>query len=200
MNTKDKDIESEIVDLLRKEKLDVAFRLLYKHYAGLIMSHCYRYITDMAVAKDILQETMIKLLESRKNIRFEHFGTLYSWLLKVSSNLCINYLNSFNIGKIITVDDDEILDNIANNVSIYDENEESLESLLDLLSGDEFNSIISQLPDGYRVVFVMYALEGFSHKEIAQKLCIKERSSSSQYHRAKIEIKRIILEWIEKRK
>ena len=61
-------------------------------------------------------------------------------------------------------------------------------------------SLIAQLPEGYRVVLSMYAIEGYSHKEIAKQLGIKERSSSSQYHRAKQELKRMVEQWIRREK
>lgn len=168
------------------------FRLIYLHYARRLLGVAYRYVADGDVAKDLLQESMCKAYKGRERYKYSGEGSLMAWLSRIVINESLNHLKSFNVKSMDRLDDNEY---VAQELADDDEGE-----LLSLVDPEVLISLIAQLPKGYRVVLSMYAIEGYSHKEIAQKLGIKERSSSSQYHRAKQELKRMVEQWIRREK
>lgn len=177
--------EQEIIHLLESD-LEQAFALIYKLYARELLAVAYRYVGDYDTAKDILQETMSKAYLAINRFEYRGEGALKAWLRQILVRESLNHLKSFNVRKFIITDKE-----------IDTAEEVTPDSSLDLVSGEVLNQLIAELPIGYRTVINLYALEGLSHKEIAKRLGIKERSSSSQYHRAKSELKRKIEQWIK---
>lgn len=148
---------------------------LYKKYYRLIMGICMRYAGNRDEAKEILQEGYIKIFNSLDTFKFE--GSLDGWVKRIIINTAIDHLRKRNI-KPVTI---EINDNVPFN-----------ESIIEKMNKDDLIRCINQLPAGYRSVFNMYVIEGFSHKEIAEKLGITEGTSKSQLSKAKDFLKEII--------
>ena len=120
-------------------------------------------------AEDILQEAFyLAFVNISKLKKMESFG---AWLKKIVVNKCISFLRK----QIHFVDIE------STNQNINDETEDWMQEL----SMKDINNEIKQLPDGCRVVFNLYLLENYSHKQIAELLDISESTSISQYHRAK---------------
>lgn len=120
-------------------------------------------------AEDILQEAFyLAFVNISKLKKMESFG---AWLKKIVVNKCISFLRK----QIHFVDIE------STNQNINDETEDWMQEL----SMKDINNEIKQLPDGCRVVFNLYLLENYSHKQIAELLDISESTSKSQYHRAK---------------
>ena len=144
---------------------------LYKLYAPKMFGVCLRYAKNHMEAEDVLQEGFIKVFLHLKDYRNE--GSLEGWIRRTIVNTAINfYRKSIKSSKDLDIDGLEI----ANS----DE-----ETVLDQLSTRELLDAIRELPDGYRIVFNLNVLEGYTHKEIGQMLSLSENTSKSQLSRAR---------------
>lgn len=165
------DKERSIVALIGKN-LQEATKEIYGVYAGYVTGVCARFLSDDDDMMDVAQEIFIKIFTSLKSFKYSGEGSLKAWISRISVNCALNYLRDNN--RIIftrsTVDLTDIADDSPDTES---------------LTSDELIMLIRGLPDGYRAVFNLYAIEGKSHKEIGKLLGIKENSSASQYLRAK---------------
>jgi RNA polymerase sigma factor (sigma-70 family) len=145
-------------------------RMLYDKYSCKVYPVCYRYAKNEEDAKDILQETFIRVFN--KLDTFQDKGSFEGWIRKIAVNTSIrHYQNSLR-----KLDDRDIE---------YAPELTADENILSELNAEDILKKISELPTGYRVVFNMYAIEGYSHKEIAAELGISEGSSRSQLTRAR---------------
>ncbi len=145
--------------------------LLYRRYASKMFGVCLRYAKNKMEAEDIMQEGFIKVFQNLKNFRCD--GSLEGWVRRIMVNTAINYYKS-NLKYLQTLD----IDDCSNNDSISVEATDNI-SLKTLLS------LIQKLPEGYRMVFNLYVIEGYSHREIADSLGISENTSKSQLSRAR---------------
>lgn len=166
-----RDKERYIADLIRKDK-DSATREIYSAYAGHVVGICARYLSSDDDIKDVAQDSFVKIFVSAPSFRYSGAGSLTGWIGKVTVNCALNYLR-----------DNNRLRFASTHCDIPDIAEEPPDT--EGLSPDEIAAMIRELPDGYRTVFNLYAIEGKKHKEIARLLGIKENSSASQYLRAK---------------
>ncbi len=145
-------------------------KVLYDRYSCKVYPICYRYAKNEEDAKDILQETFIRVFNKLET--FQDKGSFEGWIKRIAVNVAIRHYQ--NTVKKIDQHDIEKAPEIS-----------SQESILSELNAEDILKKISELPNGYRLVFNMYALEGYSHKEIAEKLGISEGSSRSQLTRAR---------------
>ncbi len=154
-------------------------KLLYKKFAPLMYSICLGYTSERSMAQDILQEGFIKVF---KNIKlFKGTGSLEGWIRRIITNTAIDYLR-----KRATLNN-----YIISEVEV--ENEEVPNQILDQIYTENILQKIGKLPEGARVIFNLYALDGYTHKEISEKLNISEGTSKSQLNRAK----NILKKWLE---
>jgi len=148
-----------------------AQRKLFEMYAPKMMAVCLRYTKDVARAEDVMQEGFIKVFT--KLAKYSGNGSLEGWVRRIMVNTALDHLrkeNKFNAN--ISMDDVEYKVEFDGQI---------LSSLME----EDLLKLIREMPDGYRTVFNMFAIEGFSHKEIAKELEISENTSKSQYSRAK---------------
>ncbi|MBR5843599.1 MAG: RNA polymerase sigma factor [Bacteroidaceae bacterium] len=148
-----------------------AQKALYDHFAPYMMALTLRYVGDADTAQDVVQEAFIKIFGSLH--QFTAQGSLGSWVRRITLNAALEFLRSRNV--FACIEDDEVMQMPTMNVSVIEK-----------MQTDELMQLIAMLPAGYRTVFNMYAIEGYSHKEIAEQLGIQESSSRSQYIRAKM--------------
>lgn len=144
---------------------------MYQRYSPKMLSVCYRYSKTREDAEDMLQEGFIKVF-SQIN-KYEGRGSLEGWILRIIVHTCINHLKKnkkFN---------DNIDLAFAGNIVIAEDNIPSI------IQAKQVVESIRTLPIGYRTVLNLYAIEGYSHKEIGHLLDIEESTSRSQYNRAK---------------
>jgi len=161
------------------DKNAVCQRLLFDKYAGSLLSICRRYARDPSGAEDMLQETFIKIFSNIHQYQFA--GSFEGWIKKITVNYCLKYLKKKRIEfKDSTVTEAEL------NSSIGPE-------ILSSLSEEELMKMISNLPDGYRVVFNLYVIEGYDHNEIAGMLDIKATTSRSQLIKARRSLQKQVL-------
>jgi RNA polymerase sigma-70 factor (ECF subfamily) len=135
-----------------------------------MMAVCMRYASSRMEAEDMLQEGFIKVFDNIGKFKME--GSLEGWVRRIMVNNAINKIRSNKIKF-------EELGNVSDDFMQYDKN------IIDKMSEQDILKLISQMPQGYKYVFNMYAIEGLSHKEIADNLGIEEASSRSQYAKAK---------------
>ena len=143
---------------------------LYKRFAGKMYGICLRYAGTTGEAEDILQQGFIKVFLNLSKFKE---GSLAGWIRKIIVNEAIDY---FRKRRSLLV---EFRDQISENHP--DESAEVLENL----EAEVLLNLIKQLPEGCRMVFNLYAVEGFSHAEIGNMLNISEGNSRSQFHRAR---------------
>jgi RNA polymerase sigma factor (sigma-70 family) len=158
-----------LVHLCKENKAD-AQRQLYDLYKEKLMGVCRRYCSTQAEAEDVLQETFYKIFTKIGSI---DASKLEPWMMKVTIHTAINHYHD-RIKRHNTVRLEELH-------SVVDHEE----TVIADFSNEEILAAINQLPDGARIVFNLFAIEGYSHAEIAQKLKITEGTSRSQFHYAK---------------
>lgn len=162
--------DKELIETSLKNDRE-AQKLLYKRYASRVYGICLRFAKTNTEADDILQEAFIKVFMNLQKFRFG--GSFEGWVKRIVVNTAIDYL------KKNTVITSEYNENIDENCNIT-ENE-----VITRLSVDDLMKIIQTLPDSKRLIFNLYAYEGYSHKEIAAMLGISVMTSKSQYCKAK---------------
>jgi RNA polymerase sigma factor (sigma-70 family) len=160
--------EQELIDGCCKGNR-VAQKALYDRYCRKMMVVCLRYSKTTAEAEDILQEGFVKVFNAIKNFRQE--SKLETWITRIMVNTALNVQRKkLYLYPMVDVEEIEL-----------PENEVSI-------SGIHFTQLIEMiqsLPQGCQIVFNLFAIEGFSHKEIAEQLGISEGTSKSQFARAK---------------
>jgi RNA polymerase sigma factor (sigma-70 family) len=160
-----------------------AQKLLYDTYSSKMYAICYRYLKDSMEAEDVLVTSFAKVFE--KIGQFKHEGSFEGWIRRIVVN--------------------EALTCLRRNRSMYLETEldqvdyhPNYNNLNDHLEAEDLLQLVKELPSGYRVVFNMYAIDGYSHKEIAESLGISENTSKSQLSRARMYLQKQLKEqeWV----
>lgn len=152
-----------------------AQRQFYNLFARKMMGICIRYASGVDEAKDFMQEGFIQVFNSIES--YNNKGSLEGWVRKVIVNACLMELRKVRP--------------IFNEVEELDIQQEQVFSYM---NEKDILTFIQKLPQGFRMVFNLFAVEGFSHKEIAQKLDISEGTSKSQYSRARKALQSMINE------
>jgi RNA polymerase sigma-70 factor (ECF subfamily) len=144
----------------------------YRRFAGKMYALCLRYANDSYEAEDMLQEGFIRVFDYLKQFRFE--GSLDGWVRRIIVNTAITI---YRKNKKIHLQED--LENVQDEAGDF-----SMDAL-DKLQTKDLLKLISRLPEGYRMVFNLYAVEGYSHKEIADMMGISESTSKSQFMKSR---------------
>ena len=148
-----------------------AQKLLFNKYSRIMTGVCLRYADSYEEAQDIVQDGFIKVF--KKIGMFSGKGSLEGWVRRIMVNTSLDYLRSIKNERFnVTID----------NVSYKLKEDQKVESDL---QAEDLLKMVQSLPTGYRTVFNMYAIEGFTHKEIGNALEISENTSKSQYSRAR---------------
>lgn len=169
-----------IDDLLKKCKAGdrKAQELLYKQFAAKMLGVCMRYATDKMEAEDMLQNGFIRVFGKLADYRSE--GSFEGWVRRIMVHSSIEYYRKHH--KMVHVtDSDEALEQPVN------------AEIFAKLRAQDLMNLIQQLAPGYRIVFNLYAIEGYSHKEIGAMIGISEGASKSQLSRARAILKEQIL-------
>lgn len=148
-----------------------AQRALFDKFAPKMLAVCQRYLRNSQEAEDVLQDGFVKIFQ--KIVDFKMDGSLEGWVRRIMVNTALD-----SIRKNKKLLDDVQIDDVQYKVSFTDHQFDGMD-LAQLLK------MIDDMPDGYRVVFNMFAIEGYSHKEIADTLGVTENTSKSQYSRAR---------------
>lgn len=156
-----------------------AQRELYECFAPQMLGVCYRYARDISEAEDMLQEGFIKVFQKIDGYGFK--GALEGWIRRIMVHTAIDLLRKRKHQMKETDIEEAMKEEIANEI-------------IDHLELEYLYQAIQALPAGYRLVFNLYAIEGYSHDEIGKKLGIAASTSRSQYTRARNMLKNRIRE------
>jgi len=159
--------ETEIIKLAVENNRQ-AQQQIYSRFSSKMLSVCRQYIKDIQLAEDVMITAFMKVFTNLKN--FEHKGSFEGWIRRIMVNECISYLR---VQKKVKFTDDEIYV------------EESFNAIDSKFSTDQIQFLIDALPDGYKMIFNLYAIEGYKHNEIAKMLGINEGTSKSQLSHAR---------------
>lgn len=155
-----------------------AQKALYEAFSGRMMSLCLRYAKSREEAEDILQEGFIKIFE--KIGQFSGTGSLAGWIRAVMVNTALIHIRRNKKWNYMEDVDEQY----------HLENQDH--SILSEMAAEELMKLVMAMPQGYRTVFSLFAIEGYSHKEIAELLEITESTSKTQFHKAKAFLKKAI--------
>lgn len=161
-----------------------AQEMLYKQFASKMLGVCMRYATDKMEAEDMLQNGFIRVFQKMADYRGE--GSFEGWVRRIMVHSSIEYYRK-NHKMMQAVDMDNIDEPSVDPVAAAN------------LNAKDLILLIQQLAPGYRMVFNLYAIDGYSHKEIGEIMGITEGASKSQLSRARTILKEQILKTGEKR-
>jgi len=170
--------EEELIrGCVRRERS--AQKHLYDTFSSKMYALCCRYVKDSMEAEDVLVTAFTKILDRIDQYKGE--GSFEGWIRRVVVNEALTYLRR--------------------NRSMYIETEleaadrePDYQNISDHLEAEDLLNMIQELPAGYRMVFNLYAIDGFSHKEIAEQLSISENTSKSQLSRARVFLQKLLID------
>lgn len=149
-----------------------AQRALFDKFAPKMLGVCIRYMGNKELAEDVLQDGFVKVYTKLKDFKQE--GSLEGWIRKIMVNTAYDQLRKQK-NMLGDISADDVGYKIGDHAPLA----------TDSLMAEDLMKLVHALPDGYRVVFNMFAIEGYSHAEIAGTLGISENTSKSQYSRAR---------------
>lgn len=171
----------DIVEACKRGDRKAQFEL-YKLYSKAMYNICMRMLNSAENAEDALQNSFVDVFSKLDSFRFE--SSIGAWIKRIVINNCINQIKKRRL------DFAELNDNLH---FVADENHTSTTAYSDeVLNVELIQKAIMQLPEGYRVVFSLYAMEGYDHEEIGEILGVTEATSKSQYSRAKAKLRQIL--------
>ncbi|MGB5645945.1 RNA polymerase sigma factor [Muriicola sp.] len=146
-----------------------AQRLLYEKFAPKMLSVCRQYIKDQHFAEDVMICGFVKVFKNLHSFRNE--GSFEGWIRKIMIRESITFLRK---NQFVVFDTDQMDEVVEENLYL----ESSLQAT-------EVQTLVDSLPEGYKMVFVLYVVEGYKHQEIAEMLNISESTSKSQLFKAR---------------
>ncbi len=149
-----------------------AQRKLFERYSRLLLGVCNRYAQSIEEAEDVMQEGFVKIFLNIN--KFKGDGSLVAWMRRIMINTAITHYHRMRKHRY----HDDLDDVRESKISDCDWSEAEF-------TREELFNVIHRMPDGYRMVFNLYAVEGYKHREIAEILQIDENTSKSQYSRAR---------------
>jgi RNA polymerase sigma-70 factor (ECF subfamily) len=159
--------ENEIIALAVKNNRQ-AQQCIYSKYSPKMLSVCRQYIKDLQLAEDVMITAFMKVFVNLG--RFENKGSFEGWIRRIMVNECISFIRVQK--KISFVEDEFFFEESFNNIESH-------------FSIEDIQNLIDSLPDGYKMVFNLYVIEGYKHQEIASLLGISEGTSKSQLSHAR---------------
>lgn len=169
--------EQELIERCMKED-PVAQHALFAKYASVMLGVCYRYARNREEAEDMMQEGFIQVYNHIKGFRQQ--SSLKTWITRIMINAAINYLRKHH-----KISWDAPLEAVAEEAGYS-------EVQMHLYDKQVVMDCIQKLPVGYRMVLNLYAVEGYSHREVSEYLNIKEATSRSQYAKAKSYLQKML--------
>jgi RNA polymerase sigma-70 factor, ECF subfamily len=160
--------EAQLIKKARQNNRE-AQRILYDLHAPKMLSVCRYYISDLQHAEDVMLSGFFKVFTKLKEFKSE--GSFEGWIRRIMIRESISFLRQ-----------QKQIEFLKDEVEVYDEVTNNIKTEMEV---EEIQLLIDNLPDGYRMVFVMHAIEGYKHSEIAEMLNIREGTSKSQLFKAR---------------
>ncbi len=174
----------DIIERCKEGNRQAQFEL-YRLYSKAMYNTCVRMLKSTEDAEDVLQDSFVDVFTKLDSFKYE--SSIGAWIKRVVINNCINFLRKRKIA-FSEVEEERLMAAGTN----YFTEETEYPAAIDNLSVIRIKKGLSLLPDGYRVVFSLFLLDGYDHKEIAEILGISESTSKTQYHRAKKKLREIL--------
>lgn len=173
------------IDLVRAclENERAAQFALYRRFSYAMKGVCLRYAANEGEAEDMLQEAFIKVFQSLESYR--DYGPLGGWIRKITVNTALEHCRKQKVFQLH-------LTEIQSGPAILGFTPERANDIIERLSAEELLYFIQNLPTGFRTVFNLYAIEGYTHAEIGEMLGISEGTSKSQFSRARLHLQQLI--------
>ncbi len=149
-----------------------AFRILYDKYKRRYMLTCLRYVKSKSDAEDVVQDAFVQIYRDLHQFN-EEKGKFYTWSNRVVINTCLQKLRKKSVLNVFT------------DIMEYGQKFSINAMAIENLNLEDLTKLIQKLPKGYRTVFNLYVIDGYTHKEIAEMLQISESTSKTQLMRAK---------------
>ncbi|MEI6348260.1 MAG: RNA polymerase sigma factor [Bacteroidota bacterium] len=159
--------------------------MLYKKFAPVMLAVCRRYASSLEEAEDVLQDGFIKIFNNLDKYRGD--GSLEGWIRRIMVNTALNQYRS-SLKTLYQLDVTEIQELIEDNRSTH----------LDKMNANVLLKMIETLPKGYKLIFNLYEIEGYAHKEIAEMLNISINTSKSQLLKARRVLQKKVEELTER--
>jgi RNA polymerase sigma factor (sigma-70 family) len=163
----------DLIERCREGRRDAQFEL-YRLYSKAMFNTALRMVQHPQDAEDLLQSVFVEVFTKLDSFRYE--SSIGAWIKRITVNKCINFLKSRKLA-------------FSELTSGFDRAEMPEPEPESPYSVEKIKNAIDHLPDGYRVVFSLYAVEGYDHEEISQILGVTEATSKSQYSRAKAKLR-----------
>lgn len=162
-----------------------AFQLLFEKYRAAVFNFAWRMIGDGAAAEDLMQDVFLKVVKARD--LYEPRARFSTWLFTVVRNHCINHLRSSRYLAGLKTVPVEPADGAEGGEHAHGAADPSVQAQRREL-GDRLEAAIGRLPDEYREIFLLRAVEGFSHDEAARILGLQTATARVHYHRARLRL------------
>lgn len=163
-------------------------QIVYERYGRVMYGICLRYSSDAETAQDLLHDGFIKIFTHI--VSYEGKGSFEGWMKRIFINLALETIRKDKVKKQYSED----IENLSDLDSIKDDSDDGI----DKISESELMKMVQELPQGYRSVFNLYAIEEYSHKEISEALGIAEGTSRSQYIRARLLLQEKVKAYLKK--
>ena len=180
MNKSDKSNEQSLIKACVNGD-SKAFKTLYDQHVDTMYAICLRYMSNSDEAKDALQEGFIRVFKNLGSFKFT--GSFEGWLKRIFVNISIEQIRKRKLHS-----DVEDYRQDANLVTFQKTG---------TIDAEEMMKVVALLPTGYRTVFNMYVVDGYSHKEIAEHLGITESTSKSQLFKARKQLQNLLKDWFK---
>ncbi|TXB63283.1 RNA polymerase sigma factor [Phaeodactylibacter luteus] len=172
----------DIVEKCKRGNRRAQFEL-YKLYSNAMYNVCLRMLRHEQDAEDLLQNSFVDVFTKLHTFRYQ--ASIGAWIKRIVVNNCINHLKRNRLRL------EELEEEHAKETAPEPEggNHQGVATKAEI---ERIRKAVLQLPDGYRVVFTLYAFEGYDHKEIADILGVSEATSKSQYSRARQKLRKLL--------
>ena len=163
---------------------DKARKELYMRYAGSLYALCLRYVGDRELARDLMHDGIMKVFDTIGKYRPE--GSLKSWVSRVTVNLVIDHIRKSRNFQTVSLEEKQ------------ERLPEPEKEEMRLVPKEELMKMVTRLPETKRVIFNLFCVEGYSHKDIAAMLGIKEKTSSSLLFKARMQLADEVKDYIRR--
>ena len=153
-----------------------AQRMLFERFAPKMLGVCLRYTKNKEQAEDVLQDAFVKVFT--KLDKYNNQGSLEGWVRRIMVNTSLD-----QIRKNVKFQSNVVFEDVDFRIELKG-------NVIDKMAAEDLLGLVNQMPVGYKLVFNMFAIEGYSHREIANELNISENTSKSQYARARAYMKK----------
>lgn len=173
---------------------EAMWKELFDSYFPIMHAICLRYSNSSAEADDIVQEGFVKIFSKLNTFKWQGKGSFIRWMKTIFINSAINAYKKRTKNKVFSIETSE--------KEIAEEKDTDADSIITLamdhFSQEEIINAVTELPDQFKVVFNMFAIDGMKHKEISEALDIPVKTSTTRYLRAKGKLKVILEKKLEK--